>query len=52
VAVEMIPLFPGSCLGVLPTPESIDPSVIQSNLSAEYSEERHAMTLIVLGVAG
>jgi hypothetical protein len=31
--------------------DSLDPSVIQSNPSAEYSEKCHAMTLKVLGIA-
>jgi hypothetical protein len=52
VAVERVSLFPGSCLGVLSVLNNLDPSVIQLNPSAEYSEELHVVALIVLGTAG
>jgi hypothetical protein len=52
VAVERVPLFPGSCPGVLPLLNNLDPIVIQLNPLAEYSEERHVVTLIILGIVG
>jgi hypothetical protein len=51
-AVERVPLFPESYLDVLPTPQQPRPQCHSIESVGRYSEKRHVMIFIVLGIAG